>query len=248
MRSQIEKGTNIFAVTDHFDSYCYNDYDIFTPIKKAYDTVAQLNKLHHGECQLLAGIEISEAFWHPDIYEKIKYYLDFDVIIGSVHCLRSKYYTGAYSGFDFSKPSQAVLNELLDLYFDDVLTMLDFMDFDILAHLTCPLRYIIGHYHREVDISRFIPKIHKILDVIIDRNIALEVNTSSFDLFNDFMPTTNIIKMYYDKGGRLITLGSDAHIIERASINFDKAVKVLKEIGFDGVYYYKKRKPHKINI
>ena len=32
--SQIEKGTKIFAVTDHFDTDSYTRYDVFTPIKR----------------------------------------------------------------------------------------------------------------------------------------------------------------------------------------------------------------------
>ncbi len=248
MWAQIENGTNIFAVTDHFDTSFYDDYDVFSPIKNSHKTVAELNQKYGDKCKILAGIEIGESFWFPEIYEKIKNHLDFDVIIGSVHCVRSQHFIEPYSKYDFSNMPQSVLEEWLDKYFDDVLSMLKFMDFDILAHLTCPLRYIIGKFKRSVDISLYEKYIYKILNEIINRNIALEVNTSSFEHLNDFMPTTDIIKMYYQKGGRLITLGSDAHTRDRASIGFDKAVESLKEIGFDGIYYFEKRKPIKISI
>lgn len=49
-------------------------------------------------------------------------------------------------------------------------------------------------------------------------------------------------------GGRMITLGSDAHLAQNASTHFDDAVKMLKEIGFDSVYYFKKRKPFVVHI
>ena len=248
MWAQIEKGTNIFAVTDHFDTSFYNNYDIISPIKNSYKTVAELNQKHGDICRILAGVEIGESFWYPEIYEKIKNHLDFDVIIGSVHCVRSQLFTEPYSTFDFSKLPQSVLEEWLDKYFDDVLTMLKFIDFDVLAHLTCPLRYIIGKYNQSVDITRYEKIIDKILNETINRKIALEVNTSSIDRLNDFMPSYDMIKRYYEKGGRLITLGSDAHTHDRASIGFDKAVESLKEIGFDGIYYFEKRKPIKISI
>ena len=246
--SQIEKGTNIFAVTDHFDTSFYNIYDIFAPIKNAHETIAELNHKYGNQCHILAGIEIGESFWFPEIYEKIKNYLDYDVIIGSVHLMRNKYYTGPFTDFDFSKVDQEIINEIVDQYLDDVLTMIGFLDFDILAHISYPLRYIVAKYNRQIDLQSFYRKLDLIFDEIIERNIALEVNTSSFDYLNDFMPSCDMIKKYYEKGGRLITLGSDAHIPERASIYFDKAVNILKEIGFDGVYYYKKRKAFKIMI
>ena len=248
MWSQIEKGTDIFAVCDHFDTSFHNEYDIFTPIKSAHKTVAELNKKYGDKCRILAGIEIGESFWVPEVYEKIKNYLDFDVIIGSVHCMRNQYHIGPFTDFDFSNVSQSVIDEIVDQYLNDALSMLDFLDFDILAHISYPLRYVTAKCNRQIDLDNYNRKLDLIFDRIIKRDIALEVNTSSIDRLNDFMPSTEMIKRYYEKGGRLITLGSDAHVPERASIGFDEAVTTLKEIGFDGIYYYEKRKPIKITI
>ena len=50
-------------------------------------------------------------------------------------------------------------------------------------------------------IEHFLPKIDAILKTIINRGIALEVNTSSFDLLGDFMPSADLLKRYYDMGG-----------------------------------------------
>lgn len=245
--SQIKKGTEIFAVTDHFDTYSFNDYDIFTPIKKANETVAELNKKYCHNPLILSGIEISEGFWYPEIYEKVKNLADFDVVLGSVHLVRYKDLRHAYSKIDFSKLSIDTITEYLYTYFDDVLTMLDTTDIDVLAHLTCPLRYINGKYKMGVEISKF-ENIEKILKEIIYKEIALEVNTSSYEPLNDFMPGKDILKKYYDMGGRLITLGSDAHTVDNASQFFNKATEALKEIGFKNIYYYKRRKPYQIEI
>ena len=83
----------------------------------------------------------------------------------------------------------------------------------------------------------------KILSVIIEKNIALEVNTSSFYALGDFFPSKDILKQYHKMGGFLITMGSDAHVAENASVQFEKALQTVREIGFDKMYYYKKRKP-----
>ena len=223
LQSQIENGTNIFAVTDHFDTSFYNDYDIFTPIKKAHETVRKLNQKYKDKCHILAGIEIGESFWVPEVYDRVKNYLDYDVVIGSVHCMRNKYHTGPFVNFDFSNVQQNVIDEIVNQYLDDVLSMLKFMDFDILAHISYPLRYVVAKFNRQINLQNFNRKLDLIFDEIIKRNIALEVNTSSFDRLNDFMPSYDMIKRYYEKGGRLITLGSDAHIPERASIYFNIA-------------------------
>lgn len=246
--SQMEKGTEIFAVTDHFDTYSFDDYDIFTPIKKAYDTVQALNEKNEGRGLILSGVEISEGFWFPEVYEKIKTLADFDVIIGSVHLVRYKNLTRAYSTIDFSALTKETILEYLDAYFDDVMTKFETEEFDILAHLTCPLRYINGKYGRGIDVSPYEKKIDNILRETIRRDIALEVNTSSFSLLGGTMPDEGIVKRYRELGGKLITVGSDAHVSENASTDFDKAREMLKRIGFKDVYYYKKRQPQRLEL
>lgn len=246
--SERQKGTAVMAVTDHCDSSFSDDYDIFTPIKTAYSTVEKLNEKYGDKTMILAGIEIGESIWYPDEYKKASALCDYDVVIGSVHILKYKELTEPYSKIDFSAIEKSEVEKYLEAYFNDVLTTVDSIDFDILPHLTCPLRYINGKYKRQIDLTAYSEKIEEILKRIIKKGIALEVNTSSFGTLNDFMPSTEILKKYYDMGGYLITLGSDAHIAENASADFEKAIDTLKSIGFRNIYYYKKRKAYQITI
>ena len=246
--AQMACGTEIFAVTDHFDTYSFNDYDIFTPIRRTYDTVRKLNEKNGGRGLILAGVEISENFWFPEEYEKIKTLADFDVVIGSVHCVKHDGLTRPYFRIDFEKLDKKTVIEYIDSYFNDIGTMLETLDCDIVAHLTCPLRYINGKYRREVDISQLEEKIEELLCRIISSGKALEVNTSSLSLLKGFMPDEWIISLYRKLGGELITLGSDAHVAENASMGFDKAIETLKKIGFEEVYYYQKRIPKALKI
>ena len=246
--SQIEKCTKIFAVTDHCDVFSFKHYDIFTPIKVAYEEVKLLNEKYGKECLLLSGVEISEGFWFPQEYKKIHDLVPFDVIIGSVHCVKHPKYNMAYSKIDFSAFSKEEIYDYLDCYFDDMITMINETDFDILAHLTCPIRYITSKYGIEIDIRMFEEKINRILTLIIEKNIALEINTSGFSILNDTIPSNDIVSKYYALGGRLITIGSDAHIKENASMNFGAVIEEIKKIGFENICYYKDRKVNKINI
>ena len=246
--AQAARGTSLFAVTDHFDTYSYENYDIFTPIKRAAEDAARLNSESTAGPTVLRGMEISEGFWYPEIYEKTKGLSDFDVIIGSVHCVRYGSHTAAYSQIDFSKFSEEEIKEYLAAYFNDVNALIELCDFDILAHITCPLRYIVGRYGMGVDLKEYSEQIESILRKIIRRKIALEVNTSSYNTLGDWMPPRWVLERYRDMGGELITLGSDAHIPENASLHFEKAVSELLEIGFTHVYYYEHRQAHKLSL
>ena len=115
------------------------------------------------------------------------------------------------------------------------------------SHLTCPLRYINGKYKRGLDVSLFAKEIDEILAVLTERGIALEVNTSGIGTpFNDFMPDYEIVKRYYKMGGRLITIGSDAHISKNIANGFNNAAEMLESIGFLCYYYYRQGEPGEV--
>jgi histidinol-phosphatase (PHP family) len=210
-----------------------------------------VNKINekNGEVLVLRGVELGEAFWFPDAYEKIMKINEYDVVIGSVHAVKFPALSNAYySTIDFSKVEKGVIEDYLDAYFDDMISMISALDFDILAHLNCPLRYIKGKYKVDVDMSGYEAKIEKILHMIIEKGIALEVNTSGYFSVGEPMPSFDIIRKYYSFGGRLVTLGSDAHVAQNASHMFCETISELKKIGFDSIYYYKERKPCAIPI
>lgn len=246
--AQIKAGTRIFAVTDHFDTSEYGKVDIFAPIKKSCDTASLMNEKFAGELTVLRGIELGDGFFNYEVYEKALSLCRYDVVIGSVHIWKNGDKAEIISIFDFSSVPYEKVEEIMDSYFDDVLTTVQTQNIDILAHLTYPLRYINYKHGVGIKLSKYEKKIEKILQIIIEKGIALEVNTSSVDTLGSLMPPPDIIKKYYDMGGRLITLGSDAHVAENASKAFFDTAEVIKEIGFKKIYYYKNRKPIAIDI
>lgn len=248
VKAQIKRGSVFFAVTDHFDTDLYGKRDIFTPIKNAAAECRRLNEIYGGECTALCGVELGEGFWNDDAYRRIIELESYDVVLGSIHQVRFEDMTEAYARIDFSPLPKERIYAYLDAYFDDLLTMLESTDLDVLCHLTCPLRYINGKYGLGIDISPFESKIENILKKTIEKGVSLEVNTSTADLLSDYMPPRSIIEKYYNMGGRMVTLGSDAHKAQNAAKAFEQAVRDLKQMGFEHIYYYKNRKPCKIKI
>ncbi len=227
-----------FAITDHCDIEFCGDTDVKTPVKKSAEFA------HEMGSGVLAGVEMGEGMWHKKEAEEVMACGDFDIVLGSVHAVRYKNYTQPYSKIDFSRFSRNEINEYISAYFDDMLEMIKTTDFDLLSHLTCPLRYISGKYGISVDLNEFADKIDKILKEIIARGIALEINTSCIDTdYNVLMPDLPIIKRYKDLGGSLLTLGSDAHIAARIAYGFDYAISELSKLGFKNIYYFENRIP-----
>ena len=76
------------------------------------------------------------------------------------------------------------------------------------------------------------------------REKALELNTSPLKKgFPETNPGKAILKKYHDFGGRLVTVGSDAHTPEGVGFAFDRAAMLLKECGFTEYATFEKRQP-----
>ena len=122
--------------------------------------------------------------------------------------------------------------------------MMERCDMDVLTHLTCPLRYIVGKYNLTVDMTEYEDEIGEILSLAVDKHYALEINTSGIGSFyGEYMPHESILRKFREKGGYLITLASDAHTADRVGNGFAEAAQMLKSIGFTNAYYYKQRMP-----
>lgn len=242
-KAALDKKLAAICITDHCDIEYFDTVDLEKIARESFTETKAAALEFDGKLGVLSGIEIGEAIWHPEIADRIKALFPFDAILGSVHAARFPDYSMPYSTIDFSQMSDEQIKKYVDVYFDDLLFTAESFDFDILTHLTCPLRYICGKFSRTVDLSRYRAKIDLILKTIVRRSIALEVNTSSLGTpYDEFLPDEDILSRYCELGGKLITLASDAHVTGNIGHGFDRALGVLKKRGFDTVYYYENRK------
>lgn len=61
-------------------------------------------------------------------------------------------------------------------------------------------------------------------------------------------PNLEILIRYKELGGKIITIGSDAHKIDDMCSNFDKAAKLLKQIGYKNYAIFENRIPKFIEL
>ncbi len=236
------KGLTGVAVTDHCDVEYFDTIDLDAVCRGSVAAAKKANE--ESDMKILHGIEIGEGFWHPEVTENILKTNKFDAVIGSVHAAKYEGLEMPYSGINFAELDKATAKRYLNRYFDDMLIMLEKCDIDILAHLTCPLRYINGKYGMEISADAYTDKIDKILEYIIAHGIALEVNSSCMfngSAYAEFMPEERIIRRYKELGGYLITCASDAHIAENCANAFKQLYAFLSETGFENIYYYENR-------
>ena len=233
----IKNGINVIAITDHADIGYYKEHGVRALIKNSVRETTLISQQFSDRLKILTGIELGEGIWNMDLTKELLDDHGYDVVIGSVHIVRYEGFSMPYSQIDFSRMDKEVLDRYLKMYFDDVLEMVKTVPCDIMAHLSCPFRYINGKYNLKIDTRLYRQQILEILRYIIKNSIAMEINTSG----KDTMPEGWIIEEFKKMGGYLITLGSDAHTPENIGKDFEKTIQALKNLGFDGYYYFEKR-------
>lgn len=242
--AEIQKGIAALAVTDHCDILYYDKVNIPDIMRSSYCETVEAAKVLSKQIKILRGIELGEGIWNKEYTMEILKAFPYDVVLGSVHTVRFKDESVPFSTIDFSSWSQEKLKQYLNVYFLEVIEMLHTIPIDVLAHLTCPFSYINGKYNRSISTKDFRKSITEILQYLIDHAIPMEINTSKINtLYGQFMPDEWILEEYYRMGGRMVTLGSDAHIADNAANGFSKAIQMLKTIGFEYCFTFENRIP-----
>ncbi len=244
-KTAVLKGLKGIAITDHVSIY-YNKGNLEpTDLLACKKEVFSLKEKYKGKLKVLFGMEFSEYHLSKEFVRKTLAVGGFDVILCSLHdevLISSKQINSHFRKNDFTTFTKDELTELVKNYYSLLKDASKNYDYDVLAHLTYPFRYITLRDKIDFDLQIIEEDIKEILKIIIERKKALELNTSnSLDGF--FMPNEHILKLYKEMGGELITLGSDAHIAENVDKGLIIGKELLKKCGFTKYYYYENRKP-----
>ena len=241
--SAIAKGVAGITLTDHADMNFYESRDTYNRIKDAIANYRQAQLKYEDQLEVMCGVELGEYLYAPENAKRILNLTFYDCILCSVHLVPAARWDKPYNRIIFSEDgTDEELRDYLRLYFDLLSNTVDAFDFDVLAHIACPVRYMTTKYGRPTNVLEFEAKIREILKKIIDRNIALEWNNAGL------RQNEEIFKMYYEMGGRLITLGSDAHSTAEMAKGFESVQAYLKSCGFTHYHYFKNRQPHSVEL
>ena len=163
-------------------------------------------------------------------------FMPYDYLIGSVHSgkqyLWDKFYSGK-SAIDAQKKYYEQLTECALSGLFDCIAHPDVIKLDLMKH---------GFSSDDWQVEKLKKEIEEFLNAVKEKDMCIELNTSGLgkNPFK-FYPDDFILKMAYQKNIP-VTLGSDAHTIERVGANFKEAYEKLLEIGYKEVSYYIERK------
>ena len=239
----IEKGALGITVTDHANMIFFAD-DPLERIKKSIADVKEVNESAGKGTKILCGVEMGEYLCDPVSANKIIALNELDSVLCSVHYLPDSKWNVPYNRVNFSTEGTDEENDqYIGQYFDLLLKTSAAFDFNVLAHIICPARYMTHKYGRTTDVMKYKEKICLILEQTIKKHAALELNSSGLKTEPYANQYKSVLKLYKDLGGKLITIGSDAHSKLSIISNFDLAQNMLEACGFSDCCYYEKKEP-----
>lgn len=250
VKKAIELGLNEICFTDHVDYGIKLEHEDYMRLneeerrnwvanvdyKHYFEEIHQLQVKYKDRITIKQGMEFGIQTHTIPAFQTLFNRYDFDFIILSCHQVEDKEFWTQ----DFQKGrSQQIYNER---YYEEILNVIKvYKDYSVLGHLDLLKRYDLkGEYPFE----KTKEIITEILKIVIADKKGIEINTSSFYYgLNDLMPSKNILKLYHDLGGTILTIGSDSHKEEQVGAHIEEIHEELKKIGFKQICTFDKMKP-----
>lgn len=241
----LELGIQHYTITDHLEINKFYDKEFLyeEPVKQSSILLPQIIKEYENKLDIHYGVELGQPVHDYQLTRRMLESYDFEFIIGSCHMVKG------YDDFYYLDYKKIDPCYLLNLYFEEVLEMAEWGKFDVLGHLTYPLRYIKGDFGININMSEFEPIITKIFQTLIKNNMGIEINTSGLrQKIGVTLPDEHYVSLYKKLGGEIITVGSDAHRTADLGKGIREGINLAKKCGFDRIFYYSHRKPVEIII
>lgn len=198
--------------------------------------IEMLRKKYQGQICMKLGLEFGIQMHTVSQYEALFARYPFDFVILSVHQVENKEFWTQ----DFQKGrSQQEYNQR---YYEELLMLVQrFHHYSVLGHMDLVARYDkAGPYPFE----KLRPILTEILKVVIADGKGIEINTSSYRYgLQDLTPARDILRLYRELGGTVLTIGSDSHKQEHLGAHIREMMPELARLGFRKYCTFNKMTP-----
>lgn len=259
IESAIDKGLEHIGLSDHSPIYHLGDDPQPLPgiamARNEFDAYIDeglwLAKEYRGQIRVRIGVEADFVRGWEQHYRDMWVLYPLDFVIGSVHFplagpgpgrstqhgeMLTKDDPGAWSAFFPELPPGFTVDDVWAEYLNGIQ--------DAAASGTCD---IIGHFDvlktaGHLPSPELDPLIDETLQVISDHRVALELNTSGWRKpVGEAYPSRELLARARRRGVP-VTLGSDAHKPELVAADFDKAVALLRDVGYNHIATFSTRR------
>lgn len=228
-------GITEIAFTDHIEhepaDMSYGMFDYTTYMRD----LESAREVYGDRLVILAGAEID---FNTRIAVEVEDFLGqhaFDFVIGSVHY-------GEAGEIIFPEYFESrTIDDVMKPYLEQIQAAAETGWFDTIGHIDLPKRYRpLGHM--SYDPMALEGDLRHALNAIIAGRMSFEINTSGLrQPPKTSMPGPQIVDLYVNLGGTLVTMGSDSHVPETIGAGFPRSLDMLRLCGIDGISSFRQR-------
>lgn len=241
LKTAVSRGIDEIALCDHYDVNWViagenPDIDFHASLNQINEAK---NKFKNKDTEFLLGIELGQPNQCPEKANEVLAKNDFDFILCALHNARNE---KDFYFIDYKNTNILNLIRIFEKYTSELCELAEWGKFHALAHITYPLRYcLLNNIH--IPIYKYTDLYKKLFSIMIHKGIALEVNTSGLrKKINQPSPPYDLLKLYKETGGELITAGSDAHNTSDIFSGIPHIYKQLNAMGFRYITAVKDKK------
>lgn len=249
IRDAVKMGMDEICITDHVDYGVKVDWDCGQEIQyrkgdplanvdypRYMEKIRALKEEYQGKITIRTGMEFGVQMHTIPEFEALFARYPFDFIILSIHQVEDKEFWTQ----DFQRGrTQKEYNER---YYQEMLDVVKaYKNYSVLGHLDLIKRYDEAGIYPFENVK---PMIEEILKIVIADGKGIELNTSFHRYgLSDSMPSREILKLYRELGGEVITIGSDSHKPEHLGAYIDEGHEILKSLGYKQFCTFENMKP-----
>lgn len=249
VRDAVALGLEEICITDHVDYGVKADWDSGQEIRRRRGNplanvdypryiakIEELRRRYGGQIAIRLGMEFGVQTHTIPQFQALFPRYPFDFIILSIHQVEDKeFWTQEFQeGRTQREYNQRYYEELLEV-------VRAYKDYSVLGHVDLIKRYDnAGIYPFE----KVRPIIAEILKTAIADGKGIEVNTSSHRYgLTEPMPSADLLCLYRELGGSIVTIGSDSHAPAHLGAYLEEAKRLLRDLGFQSFCTYRRMEP-----
>jgi len=234
------------AIEANLAEICLTDHAEFDPKDSAYENYsyeASQRQIAHARARFGDQLEIRlgvEVGYQECYKEDIRRFLtdkNFDMVLGAVHQVDHL----------FLNPREFFAgrreDEVVRLYFQEVLRGVKSGLFDVMAHLDLVKRHGVPYFGPFM-FDKYAVYFEEVLKAMVEHGVGLEINTSGLrHPPKEPYPGLKAVRLYRELGGEIVTIGSDAHRAEHVGHGLEVGLELARTAGFKAIALFRGRQP-----
>lgn len=242
-KSAVSKGIKEIAVTDHFEPSIGDENYTFYNQKGYWVYMTKARQIFKGKLNIKLGVELGQPHLFPEASKSILADFPYDYVLASAHKLPD--------GKDVSEINYSQISEedVCSIYLGQLKELIYWNDFDCIGHLDLIKRYSAAVYKKNISLASQYELLKEVLKLAVRSGKGIEINTSGLrQAPKETMPGLDVLKIYREIGGEILTIGSDAHFAEDVGKGLGEAQVLARMAGFRFITVFNGRKPEWISI